>query len=155
MGDWLYLIIGIAVIGVLTLAGLLTSGRRRGTRPPAGGTDVIVPSPTETATPAQSPTAAATPTPSKQPAKGTTIDITIKGGKAKPDGVRMKAKAGEPVRLHIVSDTDGELHVHSSPETTLAYKSGTTDKTITIDRPGVVDIEDHELDKLLVQLEVR
>jgi fused signal recognition particle receptor len=50
MGEWLYLIIGIAVIGVLTLAGLLTSGRRRGARPPQGGTDVIVPAPDETAT---------------------------------------------------------------------------------------------------------
>ena len=48
MGDWLYLIIGIAVVGVLTLAGLLTSGRRRGAKPPAGGTDVLVPPPTET-----------------------------------------------------------------------------------------------------------
>ena len=47
MGDWLYLIIGIAVVGVLTLAGLLTSGRRRGATPPKGGTDVLVPPPTE------------------------------------------------------------------------------------------------------------
>lgn len=47
MGDWLYLIIGIAVVGVLTLAGLLTSGRRRRSAPPSSGTDVIVPPPTE------------------------------------------------------------------------------------------------------------
>ncbi len=47
MGDWLYLIIGIAVVGVLTLAGLLTSGRRRRSVPPSAGTDVIVPPPTE------------------------------------------------------------------------------------------------------------
>ncbi len=48
MGDWLFLIIGIAVVGVLTLAGLLTSGRRRKAAPPASGTDVIAPPPTET-----------------------------------------------------------------------------------------------------------
>jgi fused signal recognition particle receptor len=47
MGDWLYLIIGIAVVGVLTLAGLLTSGRRRKAAPPSGGTDVIAPPPKE------------------------------------------------------------------------------------------------------------
>ena len=35
MGDWLYLIIGIAVVGVLTLVGLVTSGRRRKGVPPA------------------------------------------------------------------------------------------------------------------------
>lgn len=51
MGDWLYLIIGIAVVGVLTLAGLLTSaGRRRKAAPPSAGTDVIVPPPTEAET---------------------------------------------------------------------------------------------------------
>ncbi len=46
LGDWLYLIIGIAVVGVLTLTGLL-GGRGRGRSPgPGAGTDVIVP-PTE------------------------------------------------------------------------------------------------------------
>ena len=55
MGDWLYLIIGIAVVGVLTLVGLLTSGRRRKAAPPAGGTDVIVPPPTEADTATDAP----------------------------------------------------------------------------------------------------
>jgi fused signal recognition particle receptor len=56
MADWLYLIIGIAVVGVLTLAGLLTSaGRRRKAAPPSGGTDVIVPPPTETDTATEAP----------------------------------------------------------------------------------------------------
>ncbi len=50
MGDWLYLIIGIAVVGVLTLAGLLTSGRRRKDVGPRGGTDVIAPAPAEAGT---------------------------------------------------------------------------------------------------------
>jgi fused signal recognition particle receptor len=55
MGDWLYLIIAIAVVGVLTLAGLLTSGRRRKEAPPSGTTDVIVPSPTEAETATEAP----------------------------------------------------------------------------------------------------
>jgi fused signal recognition particle receptor len=47
-GDWLYLIIGIAVVGVLTLIGLLNGGRR-GKRPlrPGASADVITPPPTE------------------------------------------------------------------------------------------------------------
>ena len=46
MGDWLYLIIGIAVVAIGLLAGLLRSGRRRQqVEPPAatGGADVIAP----------------------------------------------------------------------------------------------------------------
>ena len=55
MADWLYLIIGIAVVGVLTLAGLLTAGRRKGSLPRAGGTDVIVPPQAEADTATEAP----------------------------------------------------------------------------------------------------
>jgi len=56
MGDWIFLIIGIAVIGVAAVVGLLASGRRRAARRPSGGvdvtgvtgaTDVIAPVPAE------------------------------------------------------------------------------------------------------------
>ncbi len=56
MGDWIYLIVAIAVVGVLTLAGLLTAGRRRGQVPPSGGTDVIAPpTPTDGETAVEAP----------------------------------------------------------------------------------------------------
>ena len=66
-----------------------------------------------------------------------------------------KIKAGKPLKLHITADKPGEIHVHSSPEQEIEYDAGTTDKTLTIDQPGVVDVESHSLDKLIVQLEVR
>ena len=44
--------------------------------------------------------------------------------------------------------------MHSSPEQHIEFEAGTTDKTLTIDQPGVVDVEDHALDKLIVQLQV-
>jgi fused signal recognition particle receptor len=52
LGDWLVLIIGIAVVGLLVVVGLLTGHRRGpvrrgGVRPPAGGTDVIAPAPAD------------------------------------------------------------------------------------------------------------
>ncbi|HEU4811862.1 MAG TPA: signal recognition particle-docking protein FtsY [Nocardioides sp.] len=53
MGDWLYLIIGIAVLGVAVLAGLLTTGRRRRVEPPRGGTEVIAPPPTDVEAPVE------------------------------------------------------------------------------------------------------
>ncbi|WP_372728049.1 signal recognition particle-docking protein FtsY [Nocardioides sp.] len=45
MGDWIYLIIGIAVLGVAVLVGLVSSVRRG--RGGATGTDVIAPPPTD------------------------------------------------------------------------------------------------------------
>ena len=64
-------------------------------------------------------------------------------------------EAGKPLKLHIVADKPGEMHVHSSPEQEIEYAEGTTDKTLTLDQPGVVEVESHHLDKLIVQLEVR
>jgi fused signal recognition particle receptor len=60
MGEWLYLIIGIAVLGVLLVAGLVTSGRRRTT--PSAGTGVIAPPEPEAGAPA-APEVAAAPAP--------------------------------------------------------------------------------------------
>ena len=84
-----------------------------------------------------------------------TLDITFKGDTVDPAGTQVKVKAGKPLTLHIVADKPGEIHVHSSPEQELEYAAGTTDKTITLDQPGVVEMESHTLDKLIAQLEVR
>ncbi len=85
---------------------------------------------------------------------GTTIDITIKDGKVTPNGDRVKSKVGEPVTLKIDADTSGEIHVHSTPEQEIKFDQGTSTKKLTIDQPGIVDIEDHELDQVIVQLQV-
>ncbi|WP_107771629.1 signal recognition particle-docking protein FtsY [Nocardioides sediminis] len=67
MGDWLYLIIGIAVVGVLTLVGLITSAGRRRRTPPSGGTDLIErPAETPTAPPEAPPTEVDVQTPVEQ-----------------------------------------------------------------------------------------
>ncbi|UUZ59829.1 signal recognition particle-docking protein FtsY [Nocardioides sp. B-3] len=59
LGDWLYLIIGIAVVGVLMLVGLLAGRRGKAPSVPSAGTDVIAPprteAPTEAGTPAEAP----------------------------------------------------------------------------------------------------
>jgi hypothetical protein len=84
-----------------------------------------------------------------------TVDITFKGDTVTPAGESVKVKAGDPLKLHITADKAGEIHVHSSPEQHIEYGAGTTDKTLTIDQPGVIDVESHTLDKLILQLQVR
>jgi hypothetical protein len=85
---------------------------------------------------------------------GTSIDITIKNGKVTPNGDRVKAKVGQPITLHIDADTAGEIHVHSTPEQHIDFDKGTSTKKLTITSPGIVDVEDHALDQVIVQLEV-
>ena len=92
----------------------------------------------------------------KKDSSGTqTVDITFEGDTVTPEGTSVKVKAGEPLKLHITADKAGEIHVHSSPEQHIEYAAGTTDKSVTLDQPGVVDVESHTLDKLIVQVQVR
>src|SRR4051812_29075676 len=84
----------------------------------------------------------------------TSIDITIKGGKVTPNGDRVKAKVGKPITLHIDADQAGEIHVHSTPEQEVPFPQGKSTKKLTITKPGIIDVEDHALNQVNVQLEV-
>ena len=61
----------------------------------------------------------------------------------------------QPIELVVKADEGGEIHVHSEPEQELEYGEGTTTLPLTIDKPGVVDVESHDLEKVIVQLEVK
>ncbi len=82
------------------------------------------------------------------------IEISIEGDSVSPGGVRVDAAVGEPLTLQVTSDRAGALHVHSSPEQELAYDEGETTLTVTVDAAGVVDVEDHVAEVVVLQLEV-
>jgi hypothetical protein len=84
----------------------------------------------------------------------TSVEITIKNGKVTPNGDRVKAKVDQPVTLDITADTSGEIHVHSSPEQHIDFPKGHSTKKLTITKPGIVDVEDHALEQVIVQLQV-
>lgn len=81
------------------------------------------------------------------------IELVFEGGEAPPTE-RVPVEAGAEVEIVIKSDEAGELHVHSDPEQTLTYGSGTTTVKVTVDEPGIVDIERHDPPALVLQLEV-
>ncbi|GGF56648.1 hypothetical protein GCM10011519_33180 [Marmoricola endophyticus] len=84
-----------------------------------------------------------------------TVAVRIEGEKVTPRNKRIQVEAGQPLTVRVVSDRDGELHVHSSPETTFDFGPGTSTKTFTIARPGIVEMEEHVSDTLVAQLEAR
>jgi hypothetical protein len=84
----------------------------------------------------------------------TTINIEFSDGSVTPKGKRVDVKSGEPVELVVKADEPGELHVHSTPEQELEYGAGTTTLKLTIHQPGVVDVESHDLEVVVIQLEV-
>jgi hypothetical protein len=88
--------------------------------------------------------------------KPVSIDVTITGDTVTPNGDRVDVEHGQEVTLVVTADKAGEIHVHSTPEQELEYDAGTTTLTIKdLDQPGVVDVESHSLDKVIVQLEVK
>ena len=104
--------------------------------------------------------AAATTTPAAR-ATGTdlatkTIEVTITGDDVTPNGDRVEVQVNQPIELVVEADAEGEIHVHSDPEQELEYGAGTTTlPTFTIDKPGIVEVESHALEKTIVQLEVK
>ena len=81
------------------------------------------------------------------------IELTFEGEEA-PPLQRVPVEPGDEIEIVIKSDEAGELHVHSEPEQELEYAAGTTTLKLTIDEPGVVDVERHEPEALVLQLEV-
>ncbi len=82
------------------------------------------------------------------------IEITVQDGTVEPSGERVDVAVGQPVELVVTSDSSGGIHVHSEPEHQLEYGEGTTTLPLTIDKPGVVDVEAHDPAQVIVQLEV-
>lgn len=110
--------------------------------------DTPAPSPSSSSTSAES-SPAAEPT-----ADGTVIEVTIHDDSVEPNGERVEVPLGEPVTFDITADRDGELQVHSTPEEEIAFQQGDSETELTFDKPGVVDVEDHETGDIIVQLQV-
>ena len=86
-----------------------------------------------------------------------TIEVTVEGGKVTPNGDRVEVERGTDVELVVTADEPGEIHVHSSPEQELRYAAGTTTLLLALadQPPGIVDVESHNLEQTIVQLEIR
>jgi hypothetical protein len=142
----------LATMAVLFCTSALVSG--------CGGSDDGDISTEPTSTEASSSEATPTDPASSEPTETTRdvqqIEVTIVGDTVTPNGERVEVPVGEPVEFIVESDRPGEIHVHSTPEHTFEYQKGVSTLELDpIDRPGVVDVESHTLEKTIVQLEVR
>jgi hypothetical protein len=88
--------------------------------------------------------------------KPVVVEITFKDGSVTPNGDRIDVSPGQGIDLEVTADEPGEIHVHSDPEHEFEYGAGTTKlPEFEVDRPGIVVVESHTLDKVIVQLEVK
>lgn len=84
-----------------------------------------------------------------------TIAITITDDEISPLGERVKVPVGEPFTVEITADREDSLHVHAEPDQNWEFSEGTTEIEAQIDQPGVYEVELHDPDVVVVQLEVR
>lgn len=107
---------------------------------------------TPTATPtSQSPSPSESEEPAPEP-EGVVAEATIEGDSALPIAEQIELGKGETLTLRITSDRAGELHVHSTPEQVVEFEAGTKDYPLTFDKPGTVDIEEHDTGVLLFRV---
>ncbi|WKG03387.1 hypothetical protein [Mycolicibacterium sp. HK-90] len=84
------------------------------------------------------------------------IDATIKGGEVTPTNERLQGKVGQPIVVRVNSDAADELHVHSNPEHTFKIEPRNGQQfQFTVDVPGTVDIELHELNRTIASVQVQ
>lgn len=82
------------------------------------------------------------------------ITITIQGDEVDPNGKRFDIDRDQPVTLTIEADKAGELHVHSKPEQEIEYDAGESTHELSFDKPGIVAVESHALEKTILEFKV-
>ena len=110
---------------------------------------------TPSSTPPPSSTSAGATSPSETAFAGTEIVVAVKRGKVEPPTHRVKVSKGTQVRLLVTSDKGDELHVHGYDLEKELPAGEQVTLDFTADQTGLFDIELHESDLQLAQLEVR
>ena len=107
--------------------------------------------PSDAATTASTPSRPS-PRASEPAAAGTTLALTVAGTEVTPLGKAVELATGERLTLQITADRPGELHVHASPEQYVEFDEGKSTHRLRFDKPGQVDVEEHESGALVARL---
>jgi len=84
------------------------------------------------------------------------VDVTIKGGEVTPTNEPLQGALGEPIVIRVNSDAADQLHVHSNPEHTFTVEPKNGQQfQFTVDVPGKVDVELHQLGKTVATIAVQ
>jgi hypothetical protein len=105
---------------------------------------------------ATSPSNSSLPTASSPAPAAVTIPIRFRDGQLITPAALVTASVGQPIDLVITSDSDQEIHVHSTPEHEYRVKAGARHQIFefAVDTPGTIEVESHTLDALIVKLQV-
>ena len=131
----------------LAAAALITAGCG-GSTGSDGGVSTSAAAPSSTAAPQF--------TDQQKPPARLVIDVTIKGGQVTPTNAQVKSGVGEPIVVKVNSDAADQLHVHSNPEHTFNVEPEQNQSfQFTVTVPGQVDVELHQLNKVVATITVQ
>lgn len=92
---------------------------------------------------------------SDQAQKVVEVGVSVHDGKVSPKPRRVAVPLGSQVRMQITSDVDDEVHVHGYDVEETLEAGRTTTVELQADQPGLFEVETHESELELLQLEVR
>lgn len=90
-----------------------------------------------------------------EPVEEVAVDVSITGDDVTPVAQQVELGVGETLLLRVDSDRAGELHVHSSPEQFVNFAAGASELDLKFDKPGSVDIEEHDSGALIARVLVQ
>ncbi|QWC84066.1 hypothetical protein KLP28_10640 [Nocardioidaceae bacterium] len=82
------------------------------------------------------------------------LTVQVRDDRVRPNSAELDLKRGSELTIRVDTDRAIELHVHSSPEQYLDFEPGRSSQTVTFERAGVVEIEEHESGQVLAQVTV-
>ena len=148
--------VAVSALVALGLGGCSSDDDNDGGTPSATASDSAsvassTPSPTATGDPSETPTATSEPS-------GDTAEVALTvEGTTVTGSTRIQVAPGQHVRLTVTADRSSELHVHAAdPEIESETKAG---EPVTVEfdapgEPGVYEVELHDPDLLLLEVEV-
>lgn len=140
-------------VAVVAMAVLVT-GCTTAPAPPTPPTAAVASTPVA-ATTASSPAPSPAETPAPMPhATIQVVEISLKNGRATPNGDRLPLAQNTILRLAITSDHDDEVHVHGYDVEIAVTAGATVTKDITLEQVGRFEIESHEPPLTILQLVV-
>ncbi|WP_428367290.1 hypothetical protein [Mycolicibacterium sp.] len=84
------------------------------------------------------------------------LDVTVEGSAVTPVNAQLSAVVGQPIVIRVDSDRADELHVHSSPEHSFPVEARPGQSfQFTVDVPGRVDVELHEIPVTVATIQVQ
>ncbi len=113
--------------------------------------------PTPSTSTSTSPSTGTSDSPSASPSEdaGPVVNVTIKGDEITPLAKAVELKVGQPLTVNVTSDRAGELHVHSTPTQSFEIAPGSQTFSVTVDKPGSVDMEEEDTGTLVIRALVR